>query len=475
LIKSLRPQIEAVFNEAAPIAPAKRSSYPLIQKLHGPSFDFKKVIRGSLSYDPKGNLLFSPGDYVIPVITYCMKQGGTSPSGHIYSLSTLEGTRAGVVRELNLRAPPKFSVQDIQIVSWSLQAGLSYDEMTPISQKIIDEIIPKTKSQLKESFLEILEKRWNQVSNSSNGLLPNFYEASENLFDAFGEVGQKINEIQKFKKRLHEVGHDYSRLSELINIPTNFNKNEISNTSWSQISKNVYARFITDGHFQDIGFVQIRILPSGGTEGQKREVNSINDNKVAVDIGALIANPNSDPVQPLTFSPMYGFAGILVLPALVENPISATMILAAILTATTIDWDSFFNLYNLLKDLNDQQIKDQFKRGFSALQKEHDELEKPLKEAGIINGKTKETSTRPKNKVREYEKVGGDKELQQDFDKFPGNISIASNGIEYKTLPSGKKIVKRPKKAEKPPTLEVQPSDNDITLDPKIRIKVRYK
>ena len=471
----MRPQIEAVFNEAAPIALVNRSSYPLIQKLHGSSFELKKVIKGELTYDFKGNLLLLPGDYVIPVMTYCMKQGGTSPNGHIYSLSKLEGTRSGMIRELNLRASPKFNVQDIQILSWSLQAGLSYDEMTNTSQNIIDKIMPQFKSQLKESFLSILEKRWNQVSNSSHGLLPQFYEASDNLFDAFGEVGKKIHEIRKFKKRLHEVGNDYSRLSELITITANLNKKDTTRTLWSQISNNVYARFVTDGHFQDIGHVQIRILSSERKTGQKREVNSINDNSVVVDIGALIANPNSESVQPLTFSPMYGFAGVLVLPALVENPISATMILAAVLTAKTIDWDAFFNLYDLLIDLNDQQLKDQFKKGIRALQKEHDELEKPLKEAGIINGKTKDTSTSKKSKVREYEKVGGDKELQQDFDQFPGDSSIASDGIEYKTLPGGKKIVKRPAKHEKPPTLEVQPSDNDITLDTKIRIKVRYK
>ena len=33
MIKSLKPQLETVFNEAATIAPVERSSYPLIQKI----------------------------------------------------------------------------------------------------------------------------------------------------------------------------------------------------------------------------------------------------------------------------------------------------------------------------------------------------------------------------------------------------------------------------------------------------------
>lgn len=89
LIKSLKPQIESAFNEAAPITQVERSSYPKVLKLPGNSFDPKNNINRELVYDSTGNLLLSPGDYVIPVMTYCMKQAGSSPSGHVYSLSKL--------------------------------------------------------------------------------------------------------------------------------------------------------------------------------------------------------------------------------------------------------------------------------------------------------------------------------------------------------------------------------------------------
>lgn len=93
-------------------------------------------------------MLLAPGDYVMPVMTYCMKQSGESQNRHIYSLSKLREKRAHIIRELNLKAAPTFSFEDIQIVSWSLQAGLAYNEMTQKSQDIIDEIIPEFKSQL---------------------------------------------------------------------------------------------------------------------------------------------------------------------------------------------------------------------------------------------------------------------------------------------------------------------------------------
>lgn len=473
VIKSLKPQIETIFNEAAPIAPAGRLDYPLTQKLPGPTFDPYKVFSGELKYDSNGNLLLLQGDYVIPVMTYCMKHSGTSPIGHIYSLSKLEGTRAVMIRELNLRAPPKFNGQDIQIVSWSLQAGLAYDEMTKISKNIIDEVIPQFKSELKESFLSILEKKWDRASNASHGLFPTFANSSDDLLNELGIVGQKINEIRKFKNRLHDVGNDYSRLSELINITSNLNKKEISETSWSQISNNIYARFVTDGHFQDIGFVQIRILAGGLNTAQKREINSTSINDVVFDLLSLLANPNSDVIQPLTFSPLYGFAGVMVLPALADSPLAATMILAAVLAAKTIDWDSFFKLYDLLKDSSYPQVQKELDKGIHALQDAHDELEKPLREAGIINGKTKDTSTDKKNDTRQYDKSGGEKELEKDFDKLPGETQISSDGTEYKVLPNGSKVVKRPLEDGKP-TLEVQPSKNNPKIYKGLRIKVRY-
>jgi hypothetical protein len=144
--------MEKVFQQDAPIKSPELNPYTIIQKLHGPFFDLNKINQNEMTYDESGNLLLSPGDYVIPVMTYCMVQSGKSPNGHIYSLSKTTGKRAHIIRELNLKAAPTFSFEDIQIVSWSLQAGLSYNEMTKESQRIIDEIIPEFKPQLKESL-----------------------------------------------------------------------------------------------------------------------------------------------------------------------------------------------------------------------------------------------------------------------------------------------------------------------------------
>jgi hypothetical protein len=470
LIKSLKPQLESVFLEEAPVTSPERSSYPSTRELPGSSFSPNKVTQGELLYDANGKLLLSSGDYVIPVMTFCMNPSGKSPDGHIYSLSKLEGKRAAIIRSLNLLAPPKFSIQDIQIVSWSLQTGLSYQEMTGTTQKIIDDVIPQFKPLLTESFLSVLEKKWNRVSSSSRGLLPTFEDSFNDFAGELGEVGQKIKDLREFKERLHESGHDYSRLSELIEITSNLNKKEISETSWSKISSNVYARFVTDGHYQQIGFVQIRIL----VEGKKREVSSISNKKTTVDLASLLANPNTGSVQPLAFSPLYGFAGVLTVPALAEVPLAATILLTAILAAKVIDWDVFLKLYDLLKDSDNSQVQKELDKGMKTLQKAHDELDKLLKEERVISGKTKNTSTKEKNEVREYTKSGGDEELQKYFDKLPGQPTKAKDGIEYKILPNGNKAVKRPADKDGPATLEVQPHEIDLEMNSRLRVKVRY-
>lgn len=90
----VRPGLEKILQQENPIDTPERSSYPLVQKLLGNSFDPRETIRSVFTYDSKGQLVLSPGDNVFPAMAYCMKASGASPAGHIYSLSKLEGKRA---------------------------------------------------------------------------------------------------------------------------------------------------------------------------------------------------------------------------------------------------------------------------------------------------------------------------------------------------------------------------------------------
>jgi hypothetical protein len=228
------------------------------------------------------------------------------------------------------------------------------------------------------------------------------------------------------------------------------------------------VRFVTEGSFGEIGYIQVRVLPTSSG----REINSVNNKQEVLDLVSLLANPNSRDIQPLSFSPLYGVGGTVTLtPALSRHPIAAALLFAAVLSAKYIDWQTFFDLQDLLRDIKDQDVQKEIERGLEALRKEHEILEMPLKEAGIISGKDKKTSTREKNEVREYRKPGGEEQLQKDFDKIKGNSSKAKDGTETKTLPDGTKIVKRPKES----TIEVQAPKGDPRYPVKgTKVKVRY-
>lgn len=173
---------------------------------------------------------------------------------------------------------------------------------------------------------------------------------------------------------------------------------------------------------------------------------------------------------------MLGAGGVLLVPLeLISAPEILTALLAAVLADKVINWDSFYRLKEILKNNSDQKTKELLKSGDHALQKAHDELENPLRENGIIDQKSRNSSLAEKKKVREYTKSGGDEALTEDFEKIQGEELKSKDGkVRTKILPNESKVVMRPKSStSEVPTLEVQPSA-DGSLFKDLRVKVRY-
>jgi hypothetical protein len=446
--------------------PASKNLFQIVDRLPGKNFDPSSSYRNSIVYTANGNVALLPGDYGIPAMTYCMLSSGSSPSGHSYLLGELKGARATIIRDLNSRALPKFSYKDVQILSWSLQNGLSYEEMTLESQRIVDEILPERKAELKESFLKSFAREWDILSDKSHGLLPQFDETSETFLNEMSDLSVVIREMRNFRERVQQFGNDYSKLSEFIQI--NHVVEPPVNIRWNKISNNIYARFVTKGHYQDIGEIQLRVLHT------PRKIATAGDSRVEVDLNSLIADPQSPSVQPLSFSALYGANGVLVLPAIADAPLLMTALVAAVITATVVDWDDFSKLADLSVNIKLPELHQQIDLGNRALQKAHDELEKPLRDLKIIDRKMKNTSTNEKSNTREYKKSGGEKALEEDFDKINAPVTPAKDGRDMKILPDGKKVVKRPALNDAPPTLELQPENTRVWPESKLRIKIRY-
>ncbi len=324
-----RPVFEKIFFAEAPIAPSARELYSTVKKLPGKPFDPSQYF-GNLLNLSNGVLRLSPGDYVVPVMTYCMQSSGSSPAAHQYGLGKLSGKRASAIHDLNARGLSQFTPEDIQVLSWSIQNGILYEEMSAKSKEIINKIIPEHKEDLKLSFYQSLIDKWNVVAKNTG--LPHFEELTDEALSSLGSFGESVKAIQGFRKKISEHGYEYENLSSLISLPGPSSEREI--TSWSQISENVYARFLTSGHYLNIGELQIRVV------GRSRVPQVIKDNLSIVDVSALIADPGMAQIQPLSFSALSGVLAIGVLPV-EASPLLAAAVIAAILTEKAIDWNAF--------------------------------------------------------------------------------------------------------------------------------------
>lgn len=460
---AVRPVLEKIFFAEAPIAPSARELYPRVKQLPGKPFDPRQYFGNRLNLS-HGVLKLSSGDYVVPVMTYCMQSGGSSPTAHQYSLGKLIGKRASAIRDLNALALSQFSPKDIQVLSWSIQNGILYEEMSAKSKEIIDKIIPEHKNELKLSFYQSFVDKWNVIAENTR--LPHFEELTDEAMSLLGSFGEAVKAIRNFRRKVRERGYDYEDLSSLISLPgPSSEKGTEETTSWSQVSENIYVRFLTSGHYLDIGELQIRVV------GRSRAPQAIKDNLSIIDVSALIADPGAAQIQPLSFSVLSGALAIGALPA-EASPLLAAAVIAVILTEQAIDWNAFSQAVERFGYSANQVIRDLIQSGLKTLSKEHDELEKPLRDLGIINKNSKDISENSWG-ARNYKNPGGREAAKRDFEKVPGKEQSSNDpDVRVKVLENGERVVLRIKD-KRAPTIEMQPKDAGRGSD-NTRIKVKY-
>jgi len=227
-----------------------------------------------------------PGDYNIPVDLFCMKQRASSPSGHRYLLAPLKGKMAEVITALNARAVGTgIPRQSLQVLSWNIQGGMKYEEMSSENRQMVDRLLPDYKRRLSRSLLEEIEITYNQLAGVAG--LPSLNSALGRL----GDVGKTINSFRQVRSDLIRHGDDYSSLARLFITPGNSNaRGGSANTPWSKISDRIYGRMVTEGNVSSPGEIQLRVLPTSTSP-------------VEINITSLVAEPQNSNIQPLTASP----------------------------------------------------------------------------------------------------------------------------------------------------------------------------
>lgn len=289
LIKAVAQQL----SEGAPIVPSGDSLFPTVTTLPGAEFKPSERVQSvvqQLASSQDGSVLMQPGDYSIPVTLYCMKQSASSPPGHRYLLAPLKGKQVAAITALNSRAPKaRLPYATIQVLSWNLQAGRKYDELSKDQRKIVDDLLPEYKQSISRNQLEAVIATYNKFAPAIG--FPSFQQALEE--GKLGEVGKTLLGIQQFQSTLANSTDNGSlvRLSIPPSPPSN-QRGGPENTPWSRISPQVYGRMFTFGNAGSTGQLQFRVLAS---PNQPQGIN--------VPLTSLVSDPQNVWIQPLTMSP----------------------------------------------------------------------------------------------------------------------------------------------------------------------------
>ena len=98
---------------------------------------------------------------------------GTAP-GLNYLLAQLNGKRAHVITMLVARVGYNaLPYKPVQVLSWAIQNGQTYGELTPASRALVDQVIPDQRAALGDDFVEQVSAYWNDYVRGHRGL-PDF-------------------------------------------------------------------------------------------------------------------------------------------------------------------------------------------------------------------------------------------------------------------------------------------------------------
>ncbi|MBC7824688.1 MAG: hypothetical protein H7126_12635 [Candidatus Parcubacteria bacterium] len=296
----------------SPISSSSEALFPTVSQLPGRAFNPQAMPPNLISQirsAADGSVTLLPGDYRIPVNVFCMKVSAHSPAGHRYLLAPLKGKSADIITALNARSAGTLTPHSqLQVLSWNLQSGMKYEELTPELRTIVDQFLPDYKSRLSQSFYERIESTWSNLSGAIPGL-----PSMDSSLGRLGRVGQTIVTLRQTRETLMRYGNNFESLSRTF-VPTGqaTTSGSSANTPWSQISPQVYARLMTQGTYADPGELQVRVVNAGSIglqPGQWVAATSLAGTlnlaavPVKVPLAGLVGDPQDASVQPLSMSP----------------------------------------------------------------------------------------------------------------------------------------------------------------------------
>ena len=116
-------------------------------------------------------------------------------SGYLYRLAKLEGKFAEPLTQLYVRASQAGTPTDeVQVLSWSLQTGVAYDDLNAPQRALVDRLIPEYRAQMQLGLMEKIMRDWKAWSSRFPLGSP------EVILPQMGEVGNYINMLMRARE-----------------------------------------------------------------------------------------------------------------------------------------------------------------------------------------------------------------------------------------------------------------------------------
>ncbi len=273
LLKELQPDalkqkaaelaLRNLLNDELPLRLDATTVYPTVSVLPGGPFQPRPLRLSAADVDRP----LPPGDYVLPALVFCTEYSVHQPGrGTAYVLAPLQGKAAQAISTLLWRGSVEMNrnPQQLQAVSWAIQSGLTYSQMPPTYQAVIDAVIPEYKGQISGNFLKQLQDTYQTAAKGTR--LPPL----EKMLGDMGQSGQlALSAMHQQQILLNKDTTDQLREQTLFRGQESgiYTPVKAEEGPWTErIPQVAYVRFqVISGNLARDNVLQVRILPTNGS------------------------------------------------------------------------------------------------------------------------------------------------------------------------------------------------------------------
>jgi len=203
----------------------------------------------------EGHVFLGPGIFDFTLQSFCLNAGKYVPgtSGDGYLIAPLKGQRALIVKKIMKNYPlyPEITQNQIQFLLWSIETGVTYDELSKESQTVLMKLLNKDEiTTLGKSF-------WERIpSSAKNRMMEGIPSQLREELEVYGSIRDRIKEAKYSYKEMED-------LAVKTGVPpSSVNAFEVSQGEWCVTNKGYLMRVYPYGYARTR--VQLYVPKKGG-------------------------------------------------------------------------------------------------------------------------------------------------------------------------------------------------------------------